>query len=686
VEELVRVGRRKLEELILAATEDTNPAKVFFDQVMSSTGATVLWPTKLKIGATSRKDPNVKIIGTPSAVTAAKDRILRELDTKSMRITVKMDIPHNEHSHIIGVGGKTVRRISDETNCHIHFPDSNRSAGGSMKEKSNQVSINGGVHSVELARVRIRNLLPITIDCQIPLQTQFDPHAPALQQFMTTYGVRIAVRYASPKSSFMGSPTVQCTVEGTQENVEGIKSVIIKLHEYYGSRANPTTFPVSLQLSVPSQHKETILGQTTLRNIMMRTGTEVLVDHHHSRGGLTKVSIEGTVTDVLLARQQLIGCFPLVLMFDVTANHKELDDADFLQEMMQKLDVYISVKPKYKQKTKSVLIKSLEQNSHCVYEARAYILTCSPNGSPEPVPHTTSEPSPMEASVKIVTTPVETPVPPTADATTPPGDQDKTDMHVDDPHSSSNSNSSGYGTGSETSDQSEVSKLPKMASERSPSPKTVTICDPAESKVKTVSKLTEVRRSPSPVRHQPNGGRMELGVSPRYLKDYEQRKVQAREAMRQRIDPEVPRYPTTSWCGDLLSNSTTTVELRRTSLNNKERVSQMTMDFRRDSQVPCGLRSLTQPTLKKMLAAPPLEERSLRSVDVSNVEDVAGLIRRLKLDEKYLRCFQEQEITEIDDVFLSLSEKDLTEIGITTVGAKRTLILAIRDLKLRRGM
>ena len=40
---------------------------------------------------------------------------------------------------------------------------------------------------------------------------------------------------ASPKSSFMGSPTVQCTVEGTQENVEGIKSVIIKLHEYYGS-------------------------------------------------------------------------------------------------------------------------------------------------------------------------------------------------------------------------------------------------------------------------------------------------------------------------------------------------------------------------------------------------------------------------------------------------------------------
>lgn len=40
---------------------------------------------------------------------------------------------------------------------------------------------------------------------------------------------------ASSYSSYVAGPVVQCEVEGTQENVEGIKSVIFKLHEYYGS-------------------------------------------------------------------------------------------------------------------------------------------------------------------------------------------------------------------------------------------------------------------------------------------------------------------------------------------------------------------------------------------------------------------------------------------------------------------
>ena len=43
--------------------------------------------------------------------------------------------------------------VHDETKCHIHFPDSNRSVHG---EKSNQVSITGQVSAVETARKRIR--------------------------------------------------------------------------------------------------------------------------------------------------------------------------------------------------------------------------------------------------------------------------------------------------------------------------------------------------------------------------------------------------------------------------------------------------------------------------------------------------------------------------------------------------
>lgn len=50
-----------------------------------------------------------------------------------------MDVTHTEHSHVIGKGGGNIKKVMEDTSCHIHFPDSNRhSANG---EKSNQVSI-----------------------------------------------------------------------------------------------------------------------------------------------------------------------------------------------------------------------------------------------------------------------------------------------------------------------------------------------------------------------------------------------------------------------------------------------------------------------------------------------------------------------------------------------------------------
>ena len=41
---------------------------------------------------------------------------------------------------------------------------------------------------------------------------------------------------------------------------------------------------------------------------------------------------------------------------------------------MQQLDVYISVRPKPKQSCVSVIVKSIEQNSHCVYQTRDHLL------------------------------------------------------------------------------------------------------------------------------------------------------------------------------------------------------------------------------------------------------------------------------------------------------------------------
>ena len=52
------------------------------------------------------------------------------------RITLKMDVSHTEHSHVIGKGGNNIKQVMRDTGCHIHFPDSNRN---NQMEKSNQV-------------------------------------------------------------------------------------------------------------------------------------------------------------------------------------------------------------------------------------------------------------------------------------------------------------------------------------------------------------------------------------------------------------------------------------------------------------------------------------------------------------------------------------------------------------------
>ncbi|KAK4475324.1 hypothetical protein MN116_002390 [Schistosoma mekongi] len=76
------------------------------------------------------------------------------------RVTLKIDVSHTYHSHIIGRYGWNIQTIMMITQCHIHFPDSNLNHS---LLKSNQVSISGQLNNVEKARKIIRSLLPVTL-------------------------------------------------------------------------------------------------------------------------------------------------------------------------------------------------------------------------------------------------------------------------------------------------------------------------------------------------------------------------------------------------------------------------------------------------------------------------------------------------------------------------------------------
>ncbi|ETE63356.1 Protein bicaudal C-like 1, partial [Ophiophagus hannah] len=88
-----------------------------------------------------------------------------------------------------------------------------------------------------------------------------------------------------------------------------------------------------------------------------------------------------TIVSFNAAREQAfngMGCLPLVLMFDMK---EEIDvEPHFITQLMEQLDVFISIKPKPKQTSKSVIVKSVERNALNMYEARKCLLGLESSG------------------------------------------------------------------------------------------------------------------------------------------------------------------------------------------------------------------------------------------------------------------------------------------------------------------
>ncbi|KAM6442585.1 protein bicaudal C homolog 1 isoform 2-T2 [Liasis olivaceus] len=351
---------------------------------MEETNTQIAWPSKLKIGAKSKKDPHIKVSGKKEDVKEAKGKIMSVLDTKSNRVTLKMDVSHTEHSHVIGKGGNNIKKVMEETGCHIHFPDSNRN---NQAEKSNQVSIAGQPAGVESARVRIRELLPLVLMFELPiagiLQPIPDPSSPTIQHISQTYNISVSFKQ---RSRTYGATVI---IRGSQSNASAVKEGTALLLEHLaGSLAS--AIPVSTQLDIAAQHHLFMMGRngSNIKHIMQRTGAQIHFPDPSNPQKKSTVYLQGTIESVCLARQYLMGCLPLVLMFDMK---EEIDvEPHFITQLMEQLDVFISIKPKPKQTSKSVIVKSVERNALNMYEARKCLLGLESSGvavatNPSPV-------------------------------------------------------------------------------------------------------------------------------------------------------------------------------------------------------------------------------------------------------------------------------------------------------------
>ncbi|KAF7247407.1 hypothetical protein EYD10_06583 [Varanus komodoensis] len=293
---------------------------------------------------------------------------------KSNRVTLKMDVSHTEHSHVIGKGGNNIKKVMEETCCHIHFPDSNRN---NQAEKSNQVSIAGQPAGVESARVRIRELLPLVLMFELPiagiLQPIPDPNSPTIQHISQTYNISVSFKQ---RSRTYGATAI---IRGSQNNTNAVKEGTAMLLEHLAGTL-ASAIPVSTQLDIAAQHHLFMMGRngSNIKHIMQRTGAQIHFPDPSNPQKKSTVYLQGTIESVCLARQYLMGCLPLVLMFDMK---EEIDvEPQFITQLMEQLDVFISIKPKPKQPSKSVIVKSVERNALNMYEARKCLLGLESSG------------------------------------------------------------------------------------------------------------------------------------------------------------------------------------------------------------------------------------------------------------------------------------------------------------------
>jgi protein bicaudal C len=164
-------------------------------------------------------------------------------------------------------GGCTIKKVMEETGCHIHFPDSNRSG---TSEKSNQVSIAGEPAGVESARRKIRALLPIVLSFELPktgvARPNPDVNSAPIQRLIQTYSISVQAR-TRPR----GQSTV-ISVRGNQQNVTGLKDGITGLMQHLTGQIG-ATLPVTCNLEVAPQHHQVL--SKMVRHIQQQTAAQI---------------------------------------------------------------------------------------------------------------------------------------------------------------------------------------------------------------------------------------------------------------------------------------------------------------------------------------------------------------------------------------------------------------------------
>ncbi|KAF6216751.1 hypothetical protein GE061_001100 [Apolygus lucorum] len=364
------VSRRRMEQLMFGHSEDT--AFEFFDDIMRDTKTVIIWPTRLKMNARSRKDPFIKVRGLPRDITIAKDRIIEGLDAEVKKVTLKIDVSYTDHSHIIGRGGNTIKGVMSSTGCHIHFPDCNRS---NQHEKSNMVSIAGEIENVEIARAKVRELVPLVFSFDLPvLGTIFMPmeeHSSFITSLKDQFNVQVFFRTKQKLNSTL------VLVKGSGQDYERVKEATEKLICHMKTNQSEQV-QIYATIEISPHHHCIVRGKDNSNVNLIKTHTRTqitfpdLQDTNLPSIKRSNVLITGnSIQSVYNALQYVIGSLPVIFSFEIP---ESVADTSQLHEINDRYDVISSAKIRSKGNVYTFIIKGVERNMANIYEAYKALL------------------------------------------------------------------------------------------------------------------------------------------------------------------------------------------------------------------------------------------------------------------------------------------------------------------------
>lgn len=359
---------------------------------MEETSTYIKWPRRLKIGAKTRKDPHVEIIGKYENVKRAKEQVIGLLNSRvsyslrfhryfthlplhlpsqGNRVTMKLNVSYRDHSFIIGKCGKSIKQIMDDTKTHIHFPDSNRF---NKHEKSNQVSFTGPLDGVEMARARVRMSSPLVLQFELPVianeQKIPEVDSPFIKDICSMYDVQVSYSHRSKLHA------TSVLVKGSESNGANVRVATQRLIAHLCQGVS-CPIEVNIQMDVSPQYHFIVKGKENrnLKRIMELSKTKIIFpdlnDTNFSPLRRCQISITGTIDGVCEARDYIIGNLPVALMFEYPDKNIDLDE---IAQLNKTLDVFITVRSKSHHGALCIVIKGIEKYVGDIYEARSKIL------------------------------------------------------------------------------------------------------------------------------------------------------------------------------------------------------------------------------------------------------------------------------------------------------------------------